>query len=1794
MAGPAAVLQIWVDAQTTTASSKMTKLNSTMKASEAQANKSSNAIGGKLTKALKVAGTVGAAGMAYGMYKSVKVAADFEKQLDSTGAVAGANAKQLKALEQQALKTGQATFYSANETAKAQEELVKGGLSVKQVLGGALPAALSLAEAGQLDLATAGETTVNVMKLFGLEGRDASKIADMLATAANKTTADVGDFSMALKQGGSVAKLAGLNLSNTVTILEALAESGIKNSDAGTSMKTSLIQLLKPTEKQASLAKALGIEWTTQAGTIKTAAGLSKELREATDGMTKSERAKTLATLAGTDGVRTLNALYDAGPAKLKALERANNKQGTAQEIARKRMGNFAGQVEQLKGSLETLGIKVGQLLIPSLGRLASGATKVANEVTKIFSDKTLSGPEKFKKAFGLVTDRILETVTDVFPKIAEAAAEQAPKTAAAFVKGFVNANVWGKLAVGGFLLAKFAPLQTMLVAGSKAGGSWAKAFAVSASSDSTYGLARSFGRGRLDSAIAQSGAFTSAGIAGAKSLASSVAASVGPALGAVGIANIATSAMGGDWKDAGFEAGGAIAGGIAGFMASGGNPLGAMVGVGLGSIGGELLSGLFVSEKKLTPVQRTLAQTSEALARALGGQRQAAATTADAQTNLQRANSKLHRSTANLSEAEHHLEDVRKHHKEGSIEVLRAEARLYETRQGNKRAANEQRFAEEALAFARKAQGRTIAQVVHDASLAIEGDKQWIAQIKKRISVEGWSKSATEAANKAVQKLARDEGTRSQALGQARRRNEDWAKSLETMTSAQHRFGAQGKALATHIEVLKERVASLRRDVSTSGGPMSPFSDSLGKARRELSLSEKKLTGFISSTGPKLKTWATQGGHNAERMSGSFVSLAGSVRGALENIGGNVDEMLSKLGAGKASKFQLKKFVASLPELKPQGKQRGGAIVPGSGSGDKVHTLLPAGTYILNKKATEAFGLAKGGMMPVALEPGERRFLPHEVAAIGANNLEAMNRAVPRFREGGQLGKPQIAGPAGAMLSIGQGAVDKVYPLAQRYVDKHRQKDGVGGAAFGPKGVGSYMGVPMANWVIQALLHAASKGVAPQPTSGYRSHAYNVAQGRDYKSEHEGTQYPYGAVDFGGYTTGYAAKMAVVNATKGFKYPLLAPIGFEDDGHASGTGHQLGGLIKALYHLAEGGWVKTGYTTYDVDGPGAFGNLMSGKGYAELGTATSTGSGTGTGFIAKALGMSGELPKDYALDVKIRNTIGTLFKRDRGYGQGDPYYSIDIHRLAWPDVGLSGNSKGDAWIRPANGQGGAGKSEDVPAVYHGARTGSLSFGPIPKSLHGISKELGKRRGEAKTYRSAVADAHKKGKSQIEQALTSNLREIEGRIRELERAQAKERREAAKRKITKKFGTALGKLTGFEDLIAAKERGFNAQGQFAEQLVALEPVMPEIPEKATDAQREVIEKGHIDALTRYIGTQEEPAYQVLLGSAAEWRNTILSGQEKAAGHWWKGDKLGGLEGHWEDKIIATGNEIDHGNNYIKKVAGDVAAWKKKHGNDPFPDWLKDEVKKEHQVRARIPILRFQEQELRKVLGEGRQSFYPGKARVRHPIPPFAGSGSLEDALTTVQGVHWPDQHEKITNLPATRFAGAFGGVIWDVQSSIAELGMKIRDARASVERGSSDSGETEGEAFWKEQARLANLRNLVFERQKSIIDAYESKLGFAGMFAKGGSIPAGMWGIAGERGPEPVIGPATVVSNQDAQGVFGGGSTSVLVQVVEGEPSKTKVYVDEKRIEATVEKVNRRQGARARSIGARKAGKGMA
>jgi lysophospholipase L1-like esterase len=107
------------------------------------------------------------------------------------------------------------------------------------------------------------------------------------------------------------------------------------------------------------------------------------------------------------------------------------------------------------------------------------------------------------------------------------------------------------------------------------------------------------------------------------------------------------------------------------------------------------------------------------------------------------------------------------------------------------------------------------------------------------------------------------------------------------------------------------------------------------------------------------------------------------------------------------------------------------------------------------------------------------------------------------------------------------------------------------------PSGTAVFDGVTMAAWIKPILVWARAHGWRGTVTSGYRSHAYNVSQGRNYNSNHESTAYPGGAIDVGGYGAQAEGK-ALNDVLK--NYPgspkLVWGAVIEDYGHFSATGH--------------------------------------------------------------------------------------------------------------------------------------------------------------------------------------------------------------------------------------------------------------------------------------------------------------------------------------------------------------------------------------------------------------------------------------------------------------------------------------------------------------------------------------------------------------------------------------------------------------------------------------------------------------
>lgn len=310
-----------------------------------------------------------------GFGAAIKTGADFEGQMSRVGAIAGSSKSQLKAMSDQAVDLGAKTSLSASEVAKGMEELAALGMNTNQIMK-AMPGVISAAEASGSDLATTATIMASSLNSFNLKASDSGHVADLLATAANDSAADVQYMGDALKYAGTPAHSLGVTLEDTSAAIEVMSNSGLEGSQAGTALRASFIRLAKPSAQSQKAIDKLGISLSNSKGEFVGMPNLIGQFKDALQGMTKDQKLAYVAQIVGTEAASGFLALIDAGPAKLKKYsDSLKNSNGASKEAADKMKDNLKGSLEQLGGAFESLGITIGTAFAPVLRGLAKAVT---------------------------------------------------------------------------------------------------------------------------------------------------------------------------------------------------------------------------------------------------------------------------------------------------------------------------------------------------------------------------------------------------------------------------------------------------------------------------------------------------------------------------------------------------------------------------------------------------------------------------------------------------------------------------------------------------------------------------------------------------------------------------------------------------------------------------------------------------------------------------------------------------------------------------------------------------------------------------------------------------------------------------------------------------------------------------------------------------------------------------------------------------------------------------------------------------------------------------------------------------------------------------------------------------------------------------------------------------------------------------------------------------------------------------------------------------------------------------
>lgn len=301
----------------------------------------------------------GAAGIGFGIYDTIKTFQNFEAQMSTVQAISGATGAQFDALTAKAQEMGATTQFSATEAGQAMEYMAMAGWKTDDMLGG-ISGIMDLAAASGEDLGRTSDIVTDALTAFGLQASDAGHFADVLAAASSNSNTNVSMMGETFKYVAPLAGALGYDVEDVATAIGVMANSGVKASEAGTSLRSIFTRLAKPPKDAAKALDALGVSIMNSDGTVKPFMETMEEMRDKFAGLSKEQQVQYAASIAGQEAMSGFLAIMNASESDFEKVANAiDHADGSASRMAKQRNENLAGDLKALSSAWEALQLKI-------------------------------------------------------------------------------------------------------------------------------------------------------------------------------------------------------------------------------------------------------------------------------------------------------------------------------------------------------------------------------------------------------------------------------------------------------------------------------------------------------------------------------------------------------------------------------------------------------------------------------------------------------------------------------------------------------------------------------------------------------------------------------------------------------------------------------------------------------------------------------------------------------------------------------------------------------------------------------------------------------------------------------------------------------------------------------------------------------------------------------------------------------------------------------------------------------------------------------------------------------------------------------------------------------------------------------------------------------------------------------------------------------------------------------------------------------------------------------------------
>lgn len=357
---------------------------------------------------------------------AVETGAKFESSMSQVAATMGITVEEIKngseefeKLKKAAKECGETTMFSASEAADALNYLALAGYDAEKAVE-TLPKVLTLAAAGNMELATASDMVTDAMAALGMETSELDTFIDEMAKTSQKSNTSVTQLGEATLVCAGTITMAGQSLETMNSSLGVLANNGIKGAEAGTKLRNILLSLTAPTDTAADAIESLGLDVTNADGSVRDLNAIMVDLSKLLDGMNDAQKTQVINKIFNKTDISAVNALLKSTNGEFEALsEEIENASGAADAMADTLQDNLNGKLTILESSLEGLGIACYEIFEDTMKDTVESATDAVGHLQDSISDGEMGvSLRKLANSVGEFADEAISLAEKVLPSL--------------------------------------------------------------------------------------------------------------------------------------------------------------------------------------------------------------------------------------------------------------------------------------------------------------------------------------------------------------------------------------------------------------------------------------------------------------------------------------------------------------------------------------------------------------------------------------------------------------------------------------------------------------------------------------------------------------------------------------------------------------------------------------------------------------------------------------------------------------------------------------------------------------------------------------------------------------------------------------------------------------------------------------------------------------------------------------------------------------------------------------------------------------------------------------------------------------------------------------------------------------------------------------------------------------------------------------------------------------------------------------------------------------------------------